>query len=237
MKCLLKKNLVSMQINLKNFKIVSDDNQSLCLDLEDLNTIITEYWHALALCNECSVQINENGEKEYIGMSPNSIELVKAAMSQGYQLLPSESTKIRRILVGLEDGNKKSYENIELLHSLSFTSDRKRESVIVKYNNLIRLYIKGADSVIEERLHKNSNKEILNKCKYFIDYFSSQGFRTLFVGMKLLSEKEYDHFNQEINKANIALSDRDKLINEIYDKIEQNFYILGATIVEDKLQD
>ena len=222
----------------ENFKIVSDDNQSLCLDLEDLNTIITEFWHALALCNECSVQINENGEKEYIGMSPDSIELVKAAMNQGYQLLKSESTKIRRVLVGLEDGNKKSYENIELLHVLPFTSDRKRESVIVKYNNnLIRMYIKGADSVIEERLHKNSNKEILNKCKYFVDYFNSQGFRTLFVGMKLLSEKEYEQFNQEINKANIALNDRDKLINKIYDKIEKNFYILGATIVEDKLQD
>ena len=221
----------------ENFKIVSDDNQSLLLNLEDLNTIITEYWHALALCHDCSVQINENGEKEYIGMSPDSIELVKAAMSQGYQLMPSESTKIRRILVGMENGEKKYYENIELLHVLSFTSDRKRESVIVKYNNLIRMYIKGADSVIEERLHKNSNKEILNKCKYFVDYFSSQGFRTLFVGMKVLSEKEYKIFNQEINKANIALSDRDKLINEIYDKIEQNFYILGATVVEDKLQD
>ena len=222
----------------ENFKIVSDDNQSLCLDLEDLNTIITEYWHALALCNDCSVQVNENGEKEYIGMSPDSIELVKAAVNQGYQLLPSESTKIKRILVGLENEDKKRYENIELLHILPFSSDRKRESVIVRYNNnLIRMYIKGADSVIEERLHKNSNKDILNKCKYYVDYFSSQGFRTLFVGMKILSEQEYEHFNQEIYRANIALSVRDKLINQIYDKIEQNFYILGATVVEDKLQD
>ena len=222
----------------ENFKIVSDDNQSLCLDLEDLNTIITEYWHALALCNDCSVQVNENGEKEYIGMSPDSIELVKAAVNQGYQLLPSESTKIKRVLVGLENEDKKRYENIELLHILPFSSDRKRESVIVRYNNnLIRMYIKGADSVIEERLHKNSNKDILNKCKYYVDYFSSQGFRTLFVGMKILSEQEYEHFNQEIYRANIALSDRDKLINQIYDRIEQNFYILGATVVEDKLQD
>ena len=190
-------NKFSLNANIfKNFKIVSDDNQSLCLNLENLNTIITEYWHALALCHD-----------------------------------------FRRILVGLENGEKKYYENIELLHVLSFTSDRKRESVIVKYKNLIRMYIKGADSVIEERLHKKSNNEILNKCKYFVDYFSSQGFRTLFVGMKLLSEQEYEQFNQEINKANIALSDRDKLINQIYDKIEQNFYILGATVVEDKLQD
>ena len=30
-----------------------------------------------------------------------------------------------------------------------------------------------------------------------------------------LSDKEYEQFVQEINKANIALSDRDKLINKI----------------------
>ena len=216
--------------------ISSDDGNAPKLDLENLNSIITEYWHALALCHDCSVQINENGEKEYIGMSPDSIELVKAAMLQGFQLMPSESTKIRKILVGMENDEISVYENIEILHILAFTSDRKRESVIIKYNDIIRMYIKGADSVIEERLHKNSNKEILIKNKYFVDYFSSQGFRTLFVGMKILSENEYLIFNNEINKANLSLQNREELINEIYDKIERNIYLLGSTVVEDKLQ-
>ncbi len=220
-----------------NFIIVSDDGKSPILNLENLNTIITEYWHALSLCHDCSVQINENGEKEYIGMSPDSIELVKAAMLQGYQLMPSESTKIRKILIGIENDEKSFYKNIEVLHILAFTSDRKRESVIIKFDNIIRMYIKGADYIIEERLHKNSNKDILNKSKYFVDYFSSQGYRTLLVGMKILSENEYQIFNNEINKANISLQERDELINEIYDKIEQNIYLLGATVVEDKLQD
>ena len=170
-------------------------------------------------------------------MSPDSIELVKAAMLQGYQLMPSESTKIRKILIGIENEEKSFYKNIEVLHILAFTSDRKRESVIIKFDNIIRMYIKGADYIIEERLHKNSNKDILNKSKYFVDYFSSQGYRTLLVGMKILSENEYQIFNNEINKANISLQERDELINEIYDKIEQNIYLLGATVVEDKLQD
>ena len=67
-----------------DFIIVSDDGYSNKLNLEKLNSIITEYWHALALCHDCSVQTNENGEKEYIGMSPDSIELVKAAKLQGF---------------------------------------------------------------------------------------------------------------------------------------------------------
>ena len=220
-----------------NYIIESDDGNSIKLNLDNLKDIILEYWHALALCHDCNVQINENGEKEYIGMSPDSLELVKAASLQGYQLMPSESTKIRKLLIGRENEPNNFFEDIEVLHILTFSSDRKRESVIIKYNNIIKMYIKGADSVIEERLSKNSNREILDKCKYFVDYFSSQGFRTLFVGMKILSENEYQIFNDEINKANISLKDRDKLINQIYDKIEQNIFLLGATVVEDKLQD
>ena len=179
--------------------------QSSQLNLENLKSIINEYWHALDLCHDCSVQINENSEKEYIGMSPDSIELVKAASLQGFQLIPSQSTKYRKLLIGIERSENSYYDNIEILHILAFSSDRKRESVIIKINKIIKMYIKGADSVIEERLHRNSNKEILNKSKYFVDYFSSQGYRTLLVGMKILSENEFQIFNNEIKKANISL--------------------------------
>ena len=220
-----------------NFIISSQDIQSSKLNLENLTSIINEFWHALSLCHDCSVQINEIGEKEYIGMSPDSIELVKAASLQGFQLIPNESTKYRKLLIGNEKSGNIYYENIEILHILAFSSDRKRESVIIKFNNIIKMYIKGADSVIEERLHKNSNKEILNQSKYFVEYFSSQGYRTLFVGIKILSEYEYQIFDNEIKKADISLQNRDKLINEIYDKMERNIYLLGATVVEDKLQD
>ena len=103
-----------------NFIIMSDDGYSNKLNLEKLNTVLTEYWHALALCHDCSVQTNENGEKEYIGMSPDSIELVKAAKLQGFQLMPSESNKIRKILLGNENDENHLDENIELLHILSF---------------------------------------------------------------------------------------------------------------------
>jgi len=36
-----------------------------------------------------------------------------------------------------------------------FNSDRKRMSVIIKHNGLIKMYIKGADSIIKDRLHKH----------------------------------------------------------------------------------
>ena len=45
-------------------------------------------------------------------------------------------------------------EKVELLHLFEFDSDRKRMSVIIKHNGVIKLYTKGADSIIKARLSK-----------------------------------------------------------------------------------
>ena len=242
--------------NYKNYIIFSED-RSITLSLEKLSDIILQFWIALALCHECSIQNNDDGSEDYIGMSPDSIELVKAARLQGYQLTKSISSKIRRLkTLPYKDGNKKykseeinqnkikinsnqEIKDFELLNTIPFSSDRKRESVIVKdkESNMIKLYIKGADSIIEERLSKNTNKNILEKCKESVNYFSSLGYRTLLVGMKIISQKEYDIFANNLKQANMSLNDKEKKVEEIFDKIEQNIYLLGCTIVEDKLQD
>ena len=246
--------------NYKNYIILSQD-KSISLSLEKLSDIILQFWIALALCHECSIQNNDDGTEDYIGMSPDSIELVKAARLQGYQLTRSISSKIRRLktlpYIDNHNENKKyksqeinpknikinsnnrEIKDFELLNTIPFSSDRKRESVIVKdkENNMIKLYIKGADSIIEERLSKNTNKNILEKCKESVNYFSSLGYRTLLVGMKIISQKEYDIFATNLKEANMSLTDKEKKVEEIFNKIEQNIYLLGCTIVEDKLQD
>ena len=259
------------------FKISSND-KTISKSYEKLSTIITEYWNALALCHECNIQEDEEGNVDYIGMSPDSIELVRAARLQGYQLTKSKTSKYRRIKTDYyktdninklktmdenKNENKKEFtksynisnnkinkdmdnqenddnsniQDYELLNIISFSSDRKRESVIVKDNNTIKLYIKGADTIIEKRLSNETNKNILKKCQNSVNYFSSKGFRTLLIGMKILSQKEYDDFAKKLNDANMSLEDKDKKVEEIYDNIEQNIYLLGCTIVEDKLQD
>ena len=247
----------------KGFKIVSQD-QALTLSLENLSDIILEFWMSLALCHECSIQEDEEGKEDYIGMSPDSIELVRAARLQGYQLTKSKTSKFRRVKTEFYDetitksktvdenkmcdkydkfnknegvNDSPNVKDFELLNILAFTSDRKRESVIVKDNNTIKLYIKGADTIIESRLSKDINKDILSKCRNSVNYFSSQGYRTLLIGMKVLSQDEYNIFTKKLNEANMSLEDKEKKVEEIYDKIEQNIYLLGCTIVEDKLQD
>ena len=194
--------------------------------------IIDEYWKALSLCHDCS--IDDNGY--YIGLSPDSIELVRAAKMQGYKYIknPHNKTSIRRIQFGENERNFKDFEKLQLFE---FTSDRKRESIIVKEDNCVKMYIKGADNVIEKRLSTNNPSIFLNQAKKFVNHFSSMGYRTLFVGMKVFTNEEYEKVANELNDANMDMNNKETKLNELYDKIENELYLLGATIVEDKLQD
>ena len=204
------------------------------INLELEHDVNFEYWQALALCHDCSVQKND----EYFGMSPDSLELVKAAKEAGFIFTMSENNSIRRIKIKT-NSNKIFTKDFEKLCLIEFSSERKRESIIVKdkITNIIKMYIKGADSIIEKRLSKEVKPEIIKQCKYYVNKFSSLGYRTLLIGMKILSEEEFNKFQIELNKAKIDFNERDKKLNEIYNSIENDIFLLGATIVEDKLQE
>ena len=218
----------------KGFILQSDRDPNVSLNLEDSKDLIENYWLALSLCHSCSVQINENGEEEYVCVSHDSIELVKTAKSQGFHLTKNDNASIKKIILGGDDNN---FKEIELLQLIEFSSDRKRETVIVKDNGIIKLYCKGADSIIKARTSPNTHPQILKQGEYYVDKFSKHGFRTLFISMKVLSQTEYDNFAQELKIASTSLDNKEELCAQAYEKVENNLYIIGATIVEDKLQD
>ena len=229
----------SLNFNTNNEIIISSESDAeIKLELKTTKDLIEQFWYALALCHTCSIQLDEKGVQEYACVSPDSIELVKAAKNQGWELIESGSTSIKRIKLGNNDNNIIDFERLELIE---FSSDRKRETVIVKEkdneNAVIKLYIKGADSIIEERLSKNTPKNILNQCKYYVNKFSVLGFRTLFIAMKILSQEEYNKFSSDLKEAQMSLENKDEKVAEVYNSIEKNLILLGATIVEDKLQD
>ena len=213
------------------YDIVSNKNPKFSkVELQNINN----FWMALSIGNECIPFYNEKTKKiEYNGLSPDDIELVRIASDQGYQMVKSPND-IKRI----KFGNSEKPTDYKILNVISFTSDRKRMSIIIKdqQKNII-MYIKGADSEIKKRLSQNNNKKYFNYSVKFTDYFSSKGYRTLFIGYKKLSEKEYLTFSTKLRKAELNLDKKDILVNECYNEIENNFLLLGVTIVEDKLQD
>ena len=133
--------------------------------------------------------------------------------------------------------DERSMAEIEFIYLIEFSSDRKRETVIIKDKGVIKLYCKGADSIIKARVSPNTPEQILKQGEYYVDKFSKQGYRTLFISMKILSQAELDSFLDEVKVASTSLDNKDELLTIAYEKIERNLYIIGATIVEDKLQD
>ena len=69
-----------------------------------------------------------------------------------------------------------------------YSSERKRMSVILKCpDNKIRLFIKGADNVISERLN-NEDQNITFINKKILDY-AHEGLRTLMIAYKEIDEE------------------------------------------------
>ena len=106
---------------------------------------------------------------------------------------------------------------------MEFTSERKRMSIIVRDpdDGLIKLYCKGADSVILARLDdKLTDPDIQAKTESFLLNASTNGLRTLCLGMRILSEQDIQAFLKEIDIAEINLFEADELLEAAYNKLE-----------------
>ena len=229
-------NLIKYHINYLNDSNLANGSKSSILNSEENKLFqediinINEFWTALSVTNECLCEI-KNNKFVYTGTSPDDIELVKSASNQGYILLKS-GIGIKNIRFG---NIEKKYN---ILNVLTFNSQRKRMSIILKdETGTIKLYIKGADCEIKKRLSKKNKNFYVSNIIKKVDEYSSKGYRTLLVAYKILSKKEYSKWHKELKSYEMNLQEKDKLIQKVYDKIENDLILLGATIVEDKLQD
>lgn len=57
------------------------------------------------------------------------------------------------------------------------------------------------------------------------------------LAKRTISEEEYRSWRTHYDKAACSLQDREKLLSDCYDLIEKNMQLVGATAVQDKLQD
>ncbi|KAK7798855.1 hypothetical protein U0070_015970 [Myodes glareolus] len=193
------------------------------------------FLRALCLCHTVEIKTNdavdgptEAAEFTYISSSPDEIALVKGAKKFGFTFLGNWNGHIR------VENQRKEIEEYELLHTLNFDSVRRRMSVIVKtQGGDILLFCKGADSSIFPRVH---NHEI-ELTKAHVERNAMDGYRTLCVAFKEIAPDDFERINTQLIEAKMALQDREEKLEKIFDEIETNMNLIGATAVEDKLQD
>uniref|UniRef100_A0A3Q0SAS6 Phospholipid-transporting ATPase n=1 Tax=Amphilophus citrinellus TaxID=61819 RepID=A0A3Q0SAS6_AMPCI len=183
-----------------------------------------QFFTALALCHTVMAEWKEQAA------SPDEEALVGAARELGWVFL----SRARDFIVVSEMGVTRRYQ---LLALLDFTSKRRRMSVLVREpEGGIKLYCKGADIVILERLQKDCPYQ--ERMETALELFAEACLRTLCVAVRSVPEALWERWNKTLSQsATMATCDRDVLLEELYDKMEMDLQLLGVTAIEDRLQD
>lgn len=194
--------------------------------------VIRDFLTLLAVCHTVVPERDPDGTTEinYQASSPDELALVQGAKSLGFVFDTRLPDRVSLKVMGVE-------ETYEILNVLEFTSTRKRMSVIVRMpNGTIRLMVKGADTVIYERLAKDQQpyKEITLE---HLEAFATLGLRTLCIASVDVSEEFYQKWKGIYYTASTSIIDRERKIEEAAELIEKNLKLLGATAIEDKLQE
>ncbi len=188
---------------------------------------------ALALCHTVITErtAGDPPKIEFKAQSPDEAALVATARDCGFTVLGRSDDDIHLNIMG-ED------RTYQVLNTLEFNSTRKRMSAIVRMpDGRIKLFCKGADSMIYSRLVKGLQQPLRKATAEHLEAFAREGLRTLCIAERDLGEDEYQAWSRDHDIAAYAIQDRDGKLEEVSDRIERDLVLLGGTAIEDRLQD
>lgn len=192
--------------------------------------IIVEFMTLMAVCHTVIPEKMEDGLINYHAASPDERALVYGATKFGYVFDTRTPSYLEIDALGVR-------ERYEILNVLEFTSTRKRMSVIAKNSKgEIKLYCKGADTVIYERLSQN-HQNFRDITLRHLEEFATEGLRTLCLAVAIIPEDVYNDWKETYHKASTSMQSRERKVEDAANLIENNLILLGATAIEDKLQE
>jgi phospholipid-transporting ATPase len=192
--------------------------------------IIHQFLTLLSSCHTVIPEIKADGSIKYQAASPDEGALVEGAVTMGYKFI---ARKPRSVMVNVS-GQEFEYE---LLAVCEFNSTRKRMSTIFRCpDGKIRCYCKGADTVILERL--GGDNSFTEATLQHLEEYAAEGLRTLCLAMREVPEEEFREWQRVFSEAATTVGgNRADEMDKAAELIEHDFTLLGATAIEDKLQD
>ncbi|KAM4043537.1 phospholipid-transporting ATPase IF isoform 2-T2 [Anomaloglossus baeobatrachus] len=199
------------------------------------------FFKAVSLCHTVQISYDQpdgcsdglrfsNGissQLEYYASSPDEKALVEASRRMGVAFFGHNGETMEIKILG-------KLERYKLLHVLEFDANRRRMSVIVESPSGEKiLFTKGAESAI---LPNAKNGEI-DRTRLHVDEFALKGLRTLCVAYRKFTPEDYQELDRSLHSARTALHQREERLADVFELIERDLELLGATGVEDKLQD
>ncbi|XP_018422565.1 PREDICTED: probable phospholipid-transporting ATPase IF isoform X3 [Nanorana parkeri] len=199
------------------------------------------FFKAVSLCHTVQISHNQsdscvdglrfsNGistQMEYYASSPDEKALVEASKRVGVAFSGISGDIMEIKILG-------KLERYQLLHVLEFDADRRRMSVIVQSPSGDKiLFTKGAESAILPNVRRGE----MERTRLHVDEFARKGLRTLCLAYRRFTADEYQEIDQQLQQARRAIHQREQHVADVFNLIEKDLEILGATGVEDKLQD
>ncbi|GLD97894.1 hypothetical protein PINS_up006591 [Pythium insidiosum] len=208
-----------------------------------------EFFLHLSLCHTVIPEVVAGSDEiGYSASSPDEQALVCGARFMGCSF-ESRGLGVARVRVFhkclmLNKALESELLEFKVLEVLEFTSERKRMSTIVQHpNGEIWLLTKGADNVIYPLLDSTNDSDLLQETTQHLDTFGDDGLRTLTIARRILSQNEYEAWSQSYKAATTSLEEIEKRrngeanqIDALMEQIEKDLELLGATAIEDKLQ-
>ncbi|DBB09563.1 hypothetical protein WJX82_007159 [Trebouxia sp. C0006] len=183
----------------------------------------------LAVCNTVVPATTAAGQLIYQAASPDEEALVQGAAMLGFKLL---SRSIDQVVVEVQG----KQIQLQVLAVLEFNSDRKRMSILCRLpDGRVRLYCKGADSMIYARLAPE--QEVEQASQPHLAEMAREGLRTLCLGQRDITDREFQVWSSSYHEASVALQGREEAVAAQAEAIETKLTLLGATAVEDRLQE
>lgn len=183
------------------------------------------------------LRVNKTFKPIFEAESPDELALVNSAYAYGFVL---ENRNPNTVLINEAGEGPVEYD---ILKILPFDSNRKCMSIVLRKigGHEVVLYTKGADSTIMPALapvamdtEEYSLRELTENQ---LELYASQGLRVLLVAKRILNPVEFSEWYSQHQECEMSTELRDKKVRESFGLLERNLTLLGATGIEDRLQE
>ena len=177
----------------------------------------------------------------YEAESPDELALVNSALAYDAALI---NRNMNSVLIN-EPGE--GVAEFEILKVLPFDSVRKCMSIVVRrisgpgYSQDVIMYTKGADSTILGCLAPCSSESeealLRDQTLNQLELYARQGLRVLLIAKRILNPVEFSEWYTKHQECEMSMDCREKRVRDSYALLERNLTLLGATGIEDRLQE
>lgn len=182
-------------------------------------------------------RVKKNLKPIYEAESPDELALVNSSYAYGFIL---ENRNPNTVLINEPGEGPVEYD---ILKVLPFDSNRKCMSIVVRKigGHDVVLYTKGADSTIFPALAPiamDTEEYILrDQTQHQLELYARQGLRVLLVAKRNLNPIEFSEWYSQHQECEMSTEGRENKVRESFGLLERNLTLIGATGIEDRLQE